>query len=121
MADNDRALDPVDALKNERAGSTYEFPTSASMASGEHNEPSAKHDDHSFREASQSWDASGNGSSSSRFTREREKQVSRRAGRNQSKYLVAADTTDDFVHESPWRAITMAALTGVIMGMLVSR
>jgi ElaB/YqjD/DUF883 family membrane-anchored ribosome-binding protein len=37
------------------------------------------------------------------------------------KYRVAADTTDDFVHENPWKAITMAALAGLVVGMLASR
>jgi ElaB/YqjD/DUF883 family membrane-anchored ribosome-binding protein len=36
-------------------------------------------------------------------------------------YRVATDTTDDFVHDNPWKAIIMAALGGVIVGMLVSR
>ncbi|WP_409017619.1 YqjD family protein [Caballeronia sp. LZ008] len=37
------------------------------------------------------------------------------------KYRNAADTTDDFVRENPWKAIVVAALGGVIVGMLVSR
>jgi len=36
-------------------------------------------------------------------------------------YRVVTDTTDDFVHDNPWKAITMAALGGVIVGMLISR
>src|SRR5690242_4152496 len=64
MADNDRTLEPVDALKTERADSSYEFPTSESMATDGHSEPSAKSDDHGFREASQSLDGGSNGASS---------------------------------------------------------
>jgi len=37
------------------------------------------------------------------------------------KYRIASNTTDDFMHENPWKAITMAALAGVVVGMLVSR
>jgi len=121
MADNDRTLDPVDALKTVRAGSTYEFPTSTSMASGQDSEPSAKSGDHSFREASQSWDASNSDSSPSDWratAKNRFADVQDAMGR---KYRVAADTTDDFVHENPWKAITMAALAGVVVGMLASR
>ncbi|KDR37806.1 DUF883 family protein [Caballeronia glathei] len=38
-----------------------------------------------------------------------------------AKYRVASDSTDDFVHDSPWKAIAMAALGGIIVGMLVAR
>ncbi|MCE4547416.1 MULTISPECIES: YqjD family protein [unclassified Caballeronia] len=113
MTDND----PVDALKTERADSTYDFPTSASMASGEHNQASAKNDERNFREASKSWDAGGDGSSSSNLrasAKEVQDAISQR-------HRIASDTTDDFVHENPWKAITMAALAGVVVGMLVSR
>jgi ElaB/YqjD/DUF883 family membrane-anchored ribosome-binding protein len=37
------------------------------------------------------------------------------------KYRIAADTTDDFVHDNPWKAITMAALAGLVIGMLAAR
>ena len=36
-------------------------------------------------------------------------------------YRAASDTTDDFVHDNPWKAIVMAGLGGLIVGMLVSR
>jgi ElaB/YqjD/DUF883 family membrane-anchored ribosome-binding protein len=121
MADNDPALDPVDALKTERAGSTYEFPTSASTASGEHNQASAKNDDHSFRQASKSWDASGDGSSSRDLRASAKDRLANVQDAISQKYRIASDTTDDFVHENPWKAITMAALAGVVVGMLVSR
>lgn len=121
MADNDRTLDPVDAPKTERADSSYEFPTSESMATDGHSEPSAKSDDHSFREASQSWDAGNNGSSSSDLRSSAKNKIADAQDAMSRKYRVAADTTDDFVHENPWKAITIAALAGVVVGMLASR
>jgi ElaB/YqjD/DUF883 family membrane-anchored ribosome-binding protein len=36
-------------------------------------------------------------------------------------YRIASDTTDDFVHENPWKAVAFAALTGIIVGMLAAR
>jgi len=33
----------------------------------------------------------------------------------------AARATDDYVHEHPWQAIGMAAATGVVVGLLISR
>jgi ElaB/YqjD/DUF883 family membrane-anchored ribosome-binding protein len=33
----------------------------------------------------------------------------------------AARATDDYVHEHPWQAIGMAAATGVVIGLLISR
>jgi len=38
----------------------------------------------------------------------------------QRNYRAASETTRDFVHESPWQAIAMAAIGGVVIGMLVS-
>ncbi|KAK43921.1 MULTISPECIES: DUF883 family protein [Burkholderiaceae] len=121
MADNDRAHNPVDALKTERADGTYEFPTSASMASGDQKKPLANNDDRSFREASHSWDTSSDGASSSDLRASAKNRLADLQGAMSRKYRVAADTTDDFVHENPWKAITMAALAGVVMGMLASR
>jgi ElaB protein len=37
------------------------------------------------------------------------------------RYRVVSESTDDFIHESPWKAIALAALTGVIVGMLAAR
>jgi ElaB/YqjD/DUF883 family membrane-anchored ribosome-binding protein len=37
------------------------------------------------------------------------------------RYRVVSESTDDFVHESPWKAIALATLTGVIVGMLAAR
>jgi ElaB/YqjD/DUF883 family membrane-anchored ribosome-binding protein len=38
-----------------------------------------------------------------------------------SKYRVVSESTDDFVHDSPWKAIAFAVLGGVIVGMLAAR
>ncbi|WP_087671275.1 DUF883 family protein [Caballeronia humi] len=32
-----------------------------------------------------------------------------------------SDSTDDFVHENPWKTVTFAALGGIVLGMLLSR
>lgn len=34
---------------------------------------------------------------------------------------VAAHTTDEFVHEHPWKSIGIAAGVGLVIGMLISR
>jgi len=33
----------------------------------------------------------------------------------------AARVTDDYVHDNPWQAIGVAAITGLLVGMLISR
>ena len=38
-----------------------------------------------------------------------------------AKCRVVSESTDDFVHDSPWKAIAMAALGGIIVGMLAAR
>ena len=38
-----------------------------------------------------------------------------------TKYRVVSESTDDFVHDSPWKAIAFAVLGGVIVGMLAAR
>jgi hypothetical protein len=121
MADNDSSLQPVDALKTEKAGNAYELPTSESVAaSNGDNGSSANGGGHTFRESSRSWDASSNTSSSADL-RSIANKFSDVQDAMTKKYRVAADTTDDFVHENPWKAITMAALAGVVVGMLASR
>ena len=37
------------------------------------------------------------------------------------KAKVAAQATDEFVHEHPWQAVGIGAAVGVILGMLISR
>lgn len=34
---------------------------------------------------------------------------------------VAAQATDDYVHENPWRAVSAATVAGFIIGLLISR
>jgi ElaB/YqjD/DUF883 family membrane-anchored ribosome-binding protein len=38
-----------------------------------------------------------------------------------SKARQAATTADDYVHESPWQALGIAALVGVVVGFLATR
>ncbi len=33
----------------------------------------------------------------------------------------AARATDDYVHENPWQAVGIAALAGLVLGILISR
>ncbi|OGA93046.1 MAG: hypothetical protein A3G27_04870 [Betaproteobacteria bacterium RIFCSPLOWO2_12_FULL_66_14] len=33
----------------------------------------------------------------------------------------AARATDDYVHENPWRAVGIAAVAGMVLGVLISR
>jgi len=33
----------------------------------------------------------------------------------------AARATDDYVHDNPWQAVGVAGLTGLLVGMLISR
>jgi hypothetical protein len=122
MADNDSSLQPVDALKTEKAGNAYELPTSKSVAASNGDTgSSANGGGHTFRESSRSWDASSNTSSSANLRSIAKNKFSDVQDAMIKKYRVAADTTDDFVHENPWKAITMAALVGVVVGMLASR
>lgn len=37
------------------------------------------------------------------------------------KTRVAARATDDYVHENPWRAVGVAAATGLVIGLLIGR
>jgi ElaB/YqjD/DUF883 family membrane-anchored ribosome-binding protein len=38
-----------------------------------------------------------------------------------ARYRRVTEGTDDFVHDNPWKAITMAAIGGLIVGLLMSR
>ena len=38
-----------------------------------------------------------------------------------TRYRQAREDTDDFVHENPWKAIAMAAVGGLIVGLLAAR
>jgi hypothetical protein len=38
-----------------------------------------------------------------------------------TKYRLVSESTDDYVHEAPWKAVTMALIGGLIIGMLARR
>ncbi|WP_454830056.1 DUF883 family protein [Paraburkholderia xenovorans] len=38
-----------------------------------------------------------------------------------TKYRVVSESTDDYVRESPWKAVAMALIGGLIIGMLARR
>jgi len=38
-----------------------------------------------------------------------------------TKYRVVSESTDDFVHDSPWKSVAMAFIGGLIIGMLAAR
>lgn len=38
-----------------------------------------------------------------------------------TRYRRASESTDDFVHDNPWKAIALAAVGGLIVGLLASR
>jgi ElaB/YqjD/DUF883 family membrane-anchored ribosome-binding protein len=111
--------DPVDSLNTEKADSSFRFPTSAKDDPPEGpTQPSATARNGDFREASQSWDTKSSGNDARAGVKDKLSDMQDALVRN---YRVATDTTDDFVHDNPWKAIIMAALGGVIVGMLVSR
>ena len=88
-------------------------------------DPKTAHSD--FAHASQSWDAPDTSSSnaSASDSEASAKQVRKVLGDAQEvlqrNYRAASDSADDFVHENPWKAITLAAVGGIILGMLISR
>ncbi|GJH28880.1 YqjD family protein [Caballeronia novacaledonica] len=80
-----------------------------------------KAEDKNFRESSQPWDAKGNASPSGELRAIAKNKLPDVQDTVIRRYRFAADTTDDFVHDNPWKAITMAALAGLVVGMLASR
>jgi ElaB protein len=38
-----------------------------------------------------------------------------------TRYRVVSESTDDYVHEAPWKAVAMALIDGLIIGMLAGR
>lgn len=38
-----------------------------------------------------------------------------------TRYRVVSESTDDFVHESPWKSVAMALIGGLVIGMLAAR
>jgi ElaB protein len=122
MAANEQTPEPVNSLKTERSDDAYEFPTSENVAASQgDNTSAAKSGGSHFREASRSWDANGNAPSSSDASASVKNKFADIQDAVVKQYRVASDTTDDFVHENPWKAITMAALAGLVVGLLVSR
>ena len=118
MANTD-APEPVTSLVTEKADKTYEFPTSAKHGASESDaESSTTASESDFREASQSWDAKSSGGGARASAKETLADMKCALVKN---YRAASDTTDDFVHDNPWKAIVMAGLGGLIVGMLISR
>jgi ElaB protein len=73
-------------------------------------------------QSSKAWDspASSTSSSADRLSTVKET-LSAAQDAVKQRYRVVSDSADDFVHESPWKAITMAALGGIVIGMLAAR
>lgn len=120
MANTD-GLEPVNSLITEKADKPYEFPTSANHDSaGKETKPSGTTGEREgdFREASQSWDSKSSGGDAGASAKDKLANMRDAFTKN---YRVVSDTTDDFVHDNPWKAIVMAGLGGLIVGMLVSR
>ncbi|GAB5098026.1 MULTISPECIES: DUF883 domain-containing protein [unclassified Caballeronia] len=111
----------VNSLVTERNGSAYPFPAGEEDAPPPRSESSAVGSEGSFRDASQSWDADANTPPSAAEGVRTKKKLSDVQDALGKRYRVANETTDDFVHDSPWKAIVMAALGGVVIGMLISR
>jgi len=101
-------------------------------------EPAPANAESDFAHASQKWDAShgvnptvtSNGSYASDQHNRAGAEVSKKGVREvlgdarevvQRNYRVVSDSTDDFVHENPWKTVTFAALGGIVLGMLLSR
>jgi ElaB/YqjD/DUF883 family membrane-anchored ribosome-binding protein len=115
MATSAQTSNPVDAITTETADSAFEFPTSENHPSTQKPESSAN--DNTGRNG-----AGGAGKTSSQeWTENARLKASAAKDALKTKYRVASETTDDFVHDSPWKAITLAALFGFIVGTLTSR
>jgi ElaB/YqjD/DUF883 family membrane-anchored ribosome-binding protein len=91
--------------------------------------PSNSADSSNFRDVSKAWDAAA-GSDSSGYsgnpeTRDRlatvKDKLSGAHDAVKEKYRVVTDSTDDFVHENPWKSIALAAVGGMVIGMLIAR
>jgi ElaB/YqjD/DUF883 family membrane-anchored ribosome-binding protein len=89
--------------------------------------PDSKTMQSDFAHASESWNAPETSSSNasaadSEASAKRVREVLGDAQEVlQRNYRAASDSADDFVHENPWNAITLAAVGGIILGMLISR
>jgi hypothetical protein len=103
------------------------------------NDPQPAHGQSDFAHASQSWDAPEKTHTTAPFPAD-ESSIPNQTGKAgagspkrvrevlgnaqeilQRNYRVASDSTDDLVQENPWKAITLAALVGIILGMLINR
>ncbi|WP_375509196.1 YqjD family protein [uncultured Caballeronia sp.] len=102
----------------------------ASGADGKPNaseSPDSKTTHSDFAQASQSWDAPDMSTSNASASdgEASAKQVGKVLGDAQEvlqrNYRAASDSADDFVHENPWKAMTLAAVGGIILGMRISR
>lgn len=82
-----------------------------------------------FREASRAWDSfrdtNSYASNATSGASDRLAAIKDRLAAAQDvvkgKYRVVSDSTDDFVHEHPWSAVAMAAVGGIVIGMVVRR
>ncbi|SAL86751.1 membrane protein [Caballeronia arvi] len=111
--------EPVNSLVTEKADKAYEFPTSTNSDSPQaETKPPSTAGESDFREASQSWDAKSSGGDARASAKAK---LADMRGALVKNYRAASDTTDDFVHDNPWKAIVLAGLGGLIVGMLVSR
>lgn len=87
--------------------------------------PESKTTQSDFAHASQSWDTPEKRSNDapaadSEASAKRVREVLGDAQELfQRNYRAASDSADDFVHENPWKAITLAAVGGIILGMLI--
>ncbi|GAB5097640.1 ElaB/YgaM/YqjD family protein [Caballeronia sp. HLA56] len=111
----------VNSLVTEKGESAYPFPVGEEDASTARTEFLSASSEGSLRDASQSWDADTNTASSAAEGFGTKKKLSDVQDALVNRYRVASETTDDFVHDSPWKAIAMAALGGVVIGMMISR
>jgi ElaB protein len=69
---------------------------------------------------SNTWESSAGSAESLTGARVKQTLSSARDALKQ-KYRTVSESADDFVHESPWKAITVAALGGIVIGMLAAR
>ncbi|MDR5822404.1 glycine zipper domain-containing protein [Caballeronia sp. LZ043] len=123
MANTVHGSDPAYSFITERAETADEFPTSATHdSSRKSGESFASGGEGAFRAASQSWDSGDNASSSGSDMRSTVKDtLSNVRDGMAARYRAASETTDDFVHDNPWKAIALAAVAGLVVGMLASR
>jgi ElaB/YqjD/DUF883 family membrane-anchored ribosome-binding protein len=71
--------------------------------------------------ASNTWESSGGPASESPTAARVKQTLSSARDSVKQNYRIASESADDFVHDSPWKAITLAALGGIVIGMLAAR